>query len=76
MSVEERYKKLTIREKMEILIQDMINQEITFKEAVNEFKKIYIQIASQKYKGNKTRMSKALGIHRNTLHNLTKNFKN
>ncbi|MBS3819852.1 hypothetical protein KGY73_10175 [bacterium] len=69
------FNQFTIHKKMEILVEEMIEKEIPLKEAVNEFKKVFIQIASKKYKGNKTQMARALGVHRNTLSNLTKNLK-
>ena len=40
-----------------------------------EFEKIYIETAAEIYNGNKTKMAQALGIHRNTLHNLCKTLK-
>lgn len=69
------FNQFTIHKKMEILVEEMIEKEISFKEAVNEFKKVYIQMASKRYRGNKTQMAQALGVHRNTLTNLTKNLK-
>lgn len=68
-------KDLTIHSKMELLIEELIDAEIPIKDALKEFERIYIQMASQKYNGNKTRMAKALGVHRNTLHNLCKTLK-
>jgi DNA-binding NtrC family response regulator len=64
-----KYEELTIHQKLENLIQDMVEKEIHLKEALAEFEKIYLEIASAKYRGNKTRIAEALGIHRNTLHN-------
>ena len=63
---------MTIHQKMEDLIKELVESELPLKEVLKEFEKIYIETASKKYKGNKTRMAKALGLHRNTLHNLTK----
>jgi len=68
-------KDLTIHSKMEVLIEELVDTEITIKEALQEFEKIYIVTASKKYNGNKTKMAKALGVHRNTLHNLCKTLK-
>ncbi|MBC7362104.1 MAG: helix-turn-helix domain-containing protein [Candidatus Aminicenantes bacterium] len=70
-----KYEELTIHQKLENLIQDMVEKEIHLKEALAEFEKIYIETASVKYRGNKTKMAKALGIHRNTLHNRFKALK-
>ena len=60
---------------MEIIIKEMVEKEFPFREALREFERIYIEMASKKYKGNKTKMAKALGIHRNTLHHKTRLFK-
>ena len=69
------YRALNIHQKMEILIQELVEKELPLNEAVAEFKKIYIQTASKKYNGTKTRMAEALGVHRNTLTHLTKKLK-
>jgi len=65
----------TIHEQMELLIKEMVEKELPIKEAIKEFEKIYIETAAGTYNGNKTRMAQALGIHRNTLHNLCKTLK-
>ncbi|MDD8031878.1 MAG: helix-turn-helix domain-containing protein [Acidobacteriota bacterium] len=70
-----KYEELTIHQKLESLISDMVDKEIHLKEALIEFEKIYIETASGKYNGNKSKMSQALGIHRNTLHNRFKALK-
>ena len=66
---------LNIHQKMELLIADMIEKEVRFRDAIREFQKIYLETAAKKYKGNKSSMAKALGIHRNTLHNRAKTLK-
>lgn len=68
----EKHKQVSIHQKMEVLIKELVDNELPLKEVLKEFEKIYIETSSQKYNGNKTKMAKALGIHRNTLHNLTK----
>ncbi len=65
-------KQVSIHQKMEILIKELVENELPLKEVLKEFEKIYIETTAKKYNGNKTRVAKALGIHRNTLHNLTK----
>ncbi len=65
----------TIHERMVLLIKEMVEKELPIKEAIKEFEKIYIETASKTYNGNKTKMARALGIHRNTLHNLCKTLK-
>ncbi len=65
----------TIHERMVSLIEEMVDKELPLKEAIKEFEKIYIETSASKYNGNKTTMAQALGIHRNTLHNLCKSLK-
>jgi DNA-binding NtrC family response regulator len=55
---------------MEELIRELVEKELPLKDVLKEFEKIYIATATEKHKGNKTKTAKALGIHRNTLHNL------
>ena len=68
------YDHLTINAKMKILVRDLVEHELPLRDALHEFEKIYIKTTSKKCNGNKTRMAKALGIHRNTLHNLCKSL--
>lgn len=65
----------SIHERMVLLIKEMVDKELPIKEAIKEFETIYIETTAKKYKGNKTKMAQALGIHRNTLHNLCKTLK-
>lgn len=67
--------KITIHRKMEIIIEEMVEKELSLKDGLKEFEKIYIETASKKYKSNMTKMAKALGIHRNTLRSRTKSLK-
>lgn len=67
--------KLNIHQKLEIVIEEMVENELSLKDGLREFEKIYIETVSKKYKGNMTRMSKALGVHRNTLRNRAKTLK-
>lgn len=60
---------------MEVLVEELVEKELPIKEALQEFEKIYIETTRKKFNGNKTRMAKALGVHRNTLHNLCKSLK-
>jgi transcriptional regulator with PAS, ATPase and Fis domain len=65
----------SIHERMKGLIEEMVEKELPIKEALREFEKLYIEMAARKYNHNKTKIAKALGIHRNTLHNLCKALK-
>jgi len=60
---------------MELIVKDMVDKEISLKDALREFEKIFFEQAAKKHEGNKTRMAQALGIHRNTLHNRAKLLK-
>jgi transcriptional regulator with PAS, ATPase and Fis domain len=62
----------TIHERLEALVDEMVEKELPIREALREFEKVYIETAASKYNHNKTKIAKALGIHRNTLHNLCK----
>ena len=73
--MDKKFEEWNIHQKMEHLIKDMVDKEIRFRDALQEFEKIYIEIAAKKYKGNMTKMASALGIHRNTLHNRAKTLK-
>jgi DNA-binding NtrC family response regulator len=66
---------LNLHQRMELIIKDMVEKEISIKDALREFEKIFFEQAAKKHEGNKTRMAQALGIHRNTLHNRAKLLK-
>lgn len=73
--MERKFSELSIHDKLEITIREMVDREVQFKEAVREFEKIFIEMMADKYGGNKTRMARAMGIHRNTLHSRTRALK-
>jgi len=60
---------------MELIVKDMIDKEINLKDALLEFEKIFYEQAARKHEGNRTKMARTLGIHRNTLHNRAKVLK-
>jgi DNA-binding NtrC family response regulator len=66
---------LTIHQKLETLIREMVDKEIRYKDALDEFEKIFLETASKMYKGNRSKVAKAIGIHRNTLHSRAKALK-
>lgn len=69
------FRELSLHQKMVVLVTELVEKELSIKEALREFEKIYIETAAEKYNGNKTKIAEALGIHRNTLHNLYKALK-
>jgi DNA-binding NtrC family response regulator len=73
--MDRKFRELNIHQKMEILIEDLVEKEVRFKDAQKEFQKLFIEAAAKKYKGNKSEMAQALGMHRNTLHNRAKSLK-
>jgi len=73
--MQKKSEKLNIHQKLEIVIDEMVEKELSLKDALKEFEKIYIEKAANIYKGNMTRMANALGVHRNTLRNRTKSLK-
>jgi len=56
-----------VREKLELLVAEMIEKRIYLDEAVREFEKKFIQNALAKTGGNQSRAAEVLGLHRNTL---------
>lgn len=58
---------MKIRERLEILIEEMLDGHILLDEARAEFEKLYIQKALAKYNSHLANTAGALGIHRNTL---------
>jgi DNA-binding NtrC family response regulator len=66
---------LNLHQRMELIIKEMVEKEISLKDALREFEKIFFEQAAKKHQGNKTKMARALGIHRNTLHNRAKLLK-
>jgi DNA-binding NtrC family response regulator len=73
--MEKEFSKLSLHQKLEILIKEMVEDELPLEDALKEFQKVFIVTAAKKYKGNQTTIAKALGLHRNTLHNRVKLLK-
>jgi len=73
--MEKKFDQLTIHQKLEIVIEEMVEKELRLKDVLKEFEKIFIETASKKYKGKMSKIAKALGVHRNTLRNRAKSLK-
>ncbi len=56
-----------MKEKLEALIAQLIDQGLLLDEALCEFEKKYILKVLEKSRGNQTKAAQMLGIHRNTL---------
>ena len=56
-----------ISESLDRLVQEMVDREVRFEDAVREFEKRFIARVLARCDGSLTRTADALGIHRNTL---------
>ena len=65
---------MQIRDRMEILIEEMLNGQIMLNEAMTEFEKLYIQKALKRNGERLSKTADALGIHRNTLSKRVSNY--
>jgi len=70
--MDKRFSDLNIHQKLEAVTKEMVEKELRLKDVLREFEKIFFEQTARKYEGNKTKMAKALGIHRNTLQNRAK----
>ena len=59
----------SIDDRLNQIIRELIGSGITLEQAVEAFEGKYIVAAMSASRGNVTQASKALGVHRNTLHN-------
>jgi transcriptional regulator with PAS, ATPase and Fis domain len=58
---------MQMRDRLEALIDEMLDGQIMLDEALTEFEKLYIQKALARHKEHLSRTAATLGIHRNTL---------
>jgi DNA-binding NtrC family response regulator len=56
-----------ISERLEKLVEDMVERGVQFDDAVREFEKRFIVRVLGRHDGSLTKTAVALGIHRNTL---------
>ncbi len=56
-----------ISDRLEKLVEDMVDKGVQFEDAVHEFEKRFIARVLGKQDGSLTKTADALGIHRNTL---------
>src|SRR5438477_8142377 len=59
----------SIDDRLNQIIRELIGNGITLEQAVEAFEGKYIVAAMSASRGNVTQASRALGVHRNTLHN-------
>ena len=58
---------MTIADKLEKLIEEMVDRGVQFEDAVAEFEKRFITRVLSNADGSLSKAADALGIHRNTL---------
>lgn len=58
---------MLLRNRMEALIEEMLDGQILLNEAMSEFEKLYIQKSLERNGEHLSKTADALGIHRNTL---------
>lgn len=56
-----------IADKIERLVEEMVDKDVQFEDAVREFEKRFISQVLGRCDGSLTKTAEALGIHRNTL---------
>ena len=56
-----------ISERLDKLVEDMVEKGVQFEDAVHEFEKRFIARVLKRSKGSLTKTADTLGIHRNTL---------
>ena len=56
-----------MKEKLEALVNQMVEHGICYDDAICEFEKKFIRRVLEKHNGNQSKAAQVLGIHRNTL---------
>ena len=56
-----------ISDRLERLVEEMVDKGVVFDDAVREFEKRFIASVLTKSQGSLTKTAEALGMHRNTL---------
>jgi DNA-binding NtrC family response regulator len=56
-----------VRDKLESLIQEMLDRGVVYEDARTEFEKLFITRALQRSKGSVGEAAELLGLHRNTV---------
>ena len=56
-----------ISERLEKLVEEMVDKGVHFEDAIREFEKRFIVVVLSRWEGSLTKTAGALGIHRNTL---------
>jgi Fis family transcriptional regulator, factor for inversion stimulation protein len=64
-----------LKDQLEALIAQMVEQGIAYEDAVSEFEKRFIKRVLESANGNQCKAALELGIHRNTLSRKIEEFK-
>jgi Fis family transcriptional regulator, factor for inversion stimulation protein len=64
-----------LKDQLEALINQMVEQGIAYEDAVSEFEKRFIKRVLEKTNGNQSKAADELHIHRNTLSRKIDEFK-
>jgi len=56
-----------VKDQLEALISQMIENEVAYEDALIEFEKKFIKKMMERNNNNRSKAAQALGIHRNTL---------
>ena len=64
-----------MKDQLEALINQMVEQGIAFEDAVSEFEKRFVKRVLEKANGNQSKAASELRIHRNTLSRKIDEFK-
>ena len=67
---------MQLRDRMELLIDEMLDGQILLNEAISEFEKIYIEKALKQNGEHLSNTADALGIDRNTLSKRVATYQN
>jgi len=63
-----------VKDQLESLVNQLIEHDIEYADAVSEFEKRFIKRMLEKNNWNHSKTAKALGIHRNTLSRKVEDF--
>lgn len=67
---------MQLRDRIERLIEEMLDGQILLNEAMSEFERIYIEKALERNKDHLSNTASVLGIHRNTLSKRVAGYQN
>ena len=63
-----------MKEQLDSLINQLVEHDISYEDAVDEFEKRFIRKVLEKSNGNRSKAAHTLGIHRNTLSRKIEDF--